>query len=133
MPTTASPAVLQRIQALLARAADPGATEEERRTSGVIAARLIREHGIELGAPPPTAPAPDAPDGARVVDRFRSVVEVATAGRAGLDQALGFDLFGFAQTLLRDRLQSELERAIKAPAKPRAKARARARIRAKAR
>lgn len=37
---------LTKVQALLARALDQGASEEERRTSAVIACRLIRDHGL---------------------------------------------------------------------------------------
>ncbi len=48
---------LDRVRALIARALDAGSSEEERRTSAVIAVRLIHEHGL-LGrggsAPGPT-------------------------------------------------------------------------------
>ncbi len=37
---------LQKVEALIARATDPGASEEEQRTSAVIAVRLIREHKL---------------------------------------------------------------------------------------
>lgn len=40
--------VIQRIEALLARAGDAGASEEEARTSAVIAARLIKKHGVQM-------------------------------------------------------------------------------------
>jgi len=116
--------VLKRIEDLLARASDAGATEEERRTSAVIAAKMMREHGITLGV----ASAPSSPPlevhHARVqvvIDGARSVVEVAAAGRDGLTKALGFDVFAFAQGLLRDRVQAELEVAIKRAPRPRAK------------
>jgi len=50
--------ILARVRKLLALAADPGASEEERRTSAMVAAKLMREHGIAIGAPPPAAPSP---------------------------------------------------------------------------
>lgn len=40
-----------KVEALIDRAVDGGATEEERRTSAVIAVRLIREHRL-LGCVP---------------------------------------------------------------------------------
>ncbi len=46
-------AMVAKVRALLARAADAGASEEERRTSAVIAAKLMREHGIAVGEPAP--------------------------------------------------------------------------------
>jgi len=67
MPTK-DPRVLARINALLARAADAGATEEERRTSAVIAARLMKEHGVTIGG---VAPEPIA---AERTDRFRAAL-----------------------------------------------------------
>lgn len=39
---------LERVRALLARAADEAATEEESRTSAVLAARLMKKHGFKV-------------------------------------------------------------------------------------
>jgi hypothetical protein len=39
-------AALTRVDSLIARALDAGASEEERRTSAVIACRMIREHRL---------------------------------------------------------------------------------------
>jgi hypothetical protein len=50
---------MARIQALLARASDPGASEEEQRTSAAIAVKLMRKHG--LGVAPPAAAEPEGP------------------------------------------------------------------------
>jgi hypothetical protein len=133
----AKPEIVAKVQALLARAADPGASEEERRTSGVIAAKLIREHGITFGSAPSSRSSPpsSAPlEGMthvrleRVIGGVKSVVEV-------MSQGLGFDVLDFAQGLLRERVQSTLETAIKAtaaPSSPRPRARGR-RARAKKR
>jgi len=141
--------VLERVRSLLARAVDPGASEEERRTSAAIAARLMREHGIELGVKPPAPEpaadarpsAPSSPAAARVVDAFTSAVNTCRAAAATVDvegakqaigvvsQVLGFDVLDFAQTLLRERVQGALEGAIKAPAPRAARPRARRRAR----
>lgn len=68
--------ILARVRALLARAASPA--EEEARTCAHIAARLIREHGIELSLPrssaaPPTAWPAAPPRGADAVPRRRTI------------------------------------------------------------
>lgn len=49
--TLATPKQLERIRALLARAAHATTPEEEARTSAVQAARLIARHKVEIGAP----------------------------------------------------------------------------------
>lgn len=46
---TASPKTLDRIRALLARAAHPTTPEEEARTSAVQAARLIARYDVPIG------------------------------------------------------------------------------------
>ena len=120
----AGPDILKRVHALLALAADKGATEEERRTAGATAARLIREHGIAVGAPA-SSPA-EGMTGLTsvrvqaVIGGVRSVVEVVSSG-------LGFDVAAFAQGLLRERLQGAMQDALKtpAPATPRTRARKR--------
>jgi hypothetical protein len=43
--------LLDKVNALIRRAVDPGASEEERRTSAHLAARLIHERGLSVGAP----------------------------------------------------------------------------------
>lgn len=73
MPTN-DPRVLARINALLARAADAGATEEERRTSAVIAARLMKEHGFTIGGGAPEPQAAEQRIEVGVPDRFRAVL-----------------------------------------------------------
>ncbi len=124
----AKPEIIKRVNDLLARAADAGASEEERRTCAAIAARLIREHGISVGA----AEAHDveaSPPGATrvhaVIDHARSVVDIAKSARAGLDSAFGFDVFGYAQNLLRERAQAEIT-AVMTSTPRRARPRARA-------
>ena len=47
--TPATPKTLERIRALLARAAHATTPEEEARTSAVQAARLIARHGLAVG------------------------------------------------------------------------------------
>ncbi len=125
--------VLKRIEDLLARAADKGATEEERRTSASIAARLMREHDIKIGPPPKEEPAPSLPPSPGVVvaiERARAVGEAVKAGADGLNKALGFDVFSFAQGLLRERVQAELEGALRQRAPVRARGRTSKRRRA---
>ncbi len=46
-----TPRILDRIRALLARAAHPTTPEEEARTSAVQAARLIGKHEVAIGVP----------------------------------------------------------------------------------
>lgn len=124
--------VAKRIEDLLARAADPGASEEERRTCGVIAARLMREHGIRLApmGPPPRSSEAPPPLPERVtlmLENARSVGEAVRVGADGLNKALGFDVFGFAQNLIRERVQQELQGAITAPPASRTRPRAKRR------
>ncbi len=118
--------IKKRVAALLARAADEGASEAERRTSAVIAAKLMREHKLSVGAGE-VPPAAELASMTRahlevVVNGARTVVDVMSAG-------LGFDVFAFAQNLLRERVQGALAAAVAAPPskakKPRAKARKR--------
>lgn len=111
MPKEPTEAIRRRVEALLAKAADDGASEEERRTSAVIAARLMREHGIGVSmggaaASPPPSPAPEVPPIYRarietVVNGARTVVEAISSG-------VGFDVGAFVQGLARERVQSAL-------------------------
>lgn len=116
------PKMVERVRALMARAADPGATEEEQRSSAHIAAKLCRDHGITIGEA--SAQRGEEEQGVTrvraeaVVNGVRTVVETISTGRAGLDSALGFDVFGFAQELLRDRAKEAITSAIGKPKKP---------------
>ncbi len=56
-PNLAANNIKAKITALLARANDPGATEEERRTSASLAAKLMSEHGFA----PQASPKPPVP------------------------------------------------------------------------
>lgn len=114
--------IIARVRTLLAKATDPGAPEEERRTSASIAAKLMREHGIGIGEPAPAAAPPVEPlqpqTRARVnvvVNGVRTMVDVASQG-------LGFDVGSFVQDLLRDRVQGALRDAVQ-PVRPRARTR----------
>jgi len=53
-----------KVTSLLARANDPGASEEERRTSATLAAKLMQEHGLtpQRAATPPLTKAPPVSD-----------------------------------------------------------------------
>ncbi len=120
-------AIIERVRALMARAADPGATEEEQRTSAHIAAKLCREHGLSIGdlgeAPAPAMP-PQGVSRARaeiVLDGVRTVVE--RFGTTASD-VLGFDVFGFARELARERAKEALTTVLR-PRKVRPRARAR--------
>ncbi len=123
-------AIVERVRALMARAADPGATEEEQRTSAHIAAKLCREHGLYLGdlgeaaavgfghPPPPTSRA----RAEIVIDGVRTVVE--RFGTTASD-VLGFDVFDFARELARERAKEAITTVLRPRKAPRARARAR--------
>lgn len=61
-----------KIRALLAKATDPGTTEEERRTSASMAAKLAKEHGFVLQPAAKVAPPPPP---AKVVDPWEVFME----------------------------------------------------------
>lgn len=113
-----SPEVVKRVRALMARATDPGATEEEQRTSAHIAAKLCREHGLSIGAlgePAPPAPPLEHARAEVVINGVRTVVETV---RSSADAAFGFDVFAFAQELLRERAKEAITDTLKKPARP---------------
>lgn len=116
----ADPAIVKRVRALMARAADPGATEEEQRTSAHIAAKLCREHGISIGelGEPADEPTSSRARAEVVIGNVRTVVEAVNAG-------VGFDVFGFATGLMQDVIRDRMAAAAAAmrtppPARPRA-------------
>lgn len=120
---------MKRVRALMARATDPGATEEEQRTSAHIAAKLCREHKLELGAlrdeHEDAGGAPVQRARAEVViGGVRTVIETVQRAKPGLDSVLGFDVFAFAQELFRERVKESLTQTIRAPA-PKRRARKR--------
>lgn len=117
--------ILAKVRALMARAADPGATVEEQRTSAHVAAKLCREHGIAIGDAVSSAAAEAAsPVVTRraevVVNGVRTVVETISQGRQPLADALGFDVFAMAQDMLQQRLRDAMTAAIAASPPPRA-------------
>lgn len=113
-----NPEILKRVRALMARAVDPGATEEEQRTSAHIAAKLCRQHGISLGelGDDDGGPSVTRTRSEVVIDGVRVVEDVVRAGGAGLESVFGFNVFGFAQELLRERAKETIASAIKKPA-----------------
>lgn len=59
-----SASVVAKVRALIARAIDSGASEEESRTSAVIAARLIHQHAlldVDASEPAVESPLPKTP------------------------------------------------------------------------
>lgn len=114
----ADPAIVKKIRSLMARATDPGASNEEQRTSAHVAAKLCKEHGIELGelGEPPIHERAEF-----TMNGVRTVIETIRSSRSGLDAVFGFDVFSFAQGILRTRAQEAITEAMRKPAPRRAR------------
>ena len=69
-------AAIAKVEALISRALDAGASEEEQRTSAHVAVRLIRAHGLLTAAVVYVEREPAAPSGPR-----RRVIASRFAGR----------------------------------------------------
>lgn len=107
---------LKKARRLLALAADPGTNENEQRNAAHAAAKLCREHGIDIGGIAEPEPQVTRARAEVVIGGVRTVIETISAGRAGAESLFGFDVFGFAQGLLAERAKEVITAAVKNPA-----------------